>query len=93
MKMCAHVSAFVVLVAFITCGTPSQSQPPPSLGHSGRLSSWCRADITARLMADQLTKRWNQPVVVENRPGADGIVALTAFLASPDDHILLFGDQ
>jgi tripartite-type tricarboxylate transporter receptor subunit TctC len=48
------------------------------------------ADITARLMADQLTKRWNQPVVVENRPGSDGIVALTAFLANPDDHTLLF---
>jgi tripartite-type tricarboxylate transporter receptor subunit TctC len=29
--------------------------------------------------------------VVENRPGADGIVGITAFLAgSPDDHVLLF---
>jgi tripartite-type tricarboxylate transporter receptor subunit TctC len=48
------------------------------------------ADITARLLADQLSRRWSQSVVVENRPGADGIVGLTAFLSGSDDHVLLF---
>jgi tripartite-type tricarboxylate transporter receptor subunit TctC len=48
-------------------------------------------DVTARLLADHLSKRWGKSVVVENRPGADGIVGITAFLAgSPDDHTLLF---
>jgi tripartite-type tricarboxylate transporter receptor subunit TctC len=42
------------------------------------------------LLADQLSKRWVQSVVVENRPGADGIVGLSAFLAGADDHVLLF---
>jgi hypothetical protein len=30
-------------------------------------------------------------VVVENRPGGDGFVAINAFVSARDDHILLFG--
>jgi tripartite-type tricarboxylate transporter receptor subunit TctC len=48
------------------------------------------ADIGARLFADRLALRWGQPVVVENRPGGDGIVAISAFVGAHDDHELLF---
>ena len=48
------------------------------------------SDIGARLFADRLSARWGQPVVVENRPGGDGFVAITAFLGAHDDHTLLF---
>jgi tripartite-type tricarboxylate transporter receptor subunit TctC len=46
-------------------------------------------DIGARLFADKLSSRWGQPVVVENRPGGDGMVAITSFLSAHDDHTLL----
>jgi tripartite-type tricarboxylate transporter receptor subunit TctC len=46
-------------------------------------------DIGGRLLADRLTKKWGQPVVIENRPGGDGIVAINAFVSAKDDHILL----
>jgi tripartite-type tricarboxylate transporter receptor subunit TctC len=46
-------------------------------------------DIGARLFADKLSERWGQPVVVENRPGGDGMVAITSFLSAHDDHTLL----
>jgi tripartite-type tricarboxylate transporter receptor subunit TctC len=49
------------------------------------------SDITARLFADRLTARWGKPVVVENRPGGDGIVSIQAFVAAHDDHTLWFG--
>jgi tripartite-type tricarboxylate transporter receptor subunit TctC len=46
-------------------------------------------DIAARLFADRLAARWGQPVVVENRPGADGFLAIGAFTSANDDHVLL----
>ena len=49
------------------------------------------SDITARLFADRLSARWGKPVVVENRPGGDGIVSLQAFIGAADDHTLWFG--
>lgn len=48
------------------------------------------SDIGARLLADRLSQRWGQPVVVENRPGGDGLVAINAFVTGHDDHVLLF---
>jgi tripartite-type tricarboxylate transporter receptor subunit TctC len=48
------------------------------------------SDIGARLLADRLSQRWGQPVIVENRPGGDGVVAISAFVTAHDDHVLLF---
>ena len=42
-------------------------------------------DILARIIADELRSMWNTAVVVENRPGADGIVASTAVHNAPGD--------
>src|SRR6266498_2776879 len=47
-------------------------------------------DITARLLGDKLAARWGKPVVIENRPGGDGLVAINAFTSANDDHTLLF---
>ena len=47
-------------------------------------------DLSARLVAERLTERWGQAVVVENRQGADGIPAVTAFLSARDNHTFLF---
>ena len=49
------------------------------------------ADIGARLFAEKLQVKWRQPVVIENKPGSDGIVAIRAFLGANDDHVLMFG--
>src|SRR5277367_3848525 len=48
-------------------------------------------DTTARLFADRLTARWGKPVIVDNRPGGDGLVALKVFVDAHDDHTLFFG--
>jgi tripartite-type tricarboxylate transporter receptor subunit TctC len=42
-------------------------------------------DVIARLLADQLSHDLDQPVVVENKPGAGGGIAISAMLAAPPD--------
>ncbi|MGQ0653504.1 MAG: Bug family tripartite tricarboxylate transporter substrate binding protein [Betaproteobacteria bacterium] len=49
------------------------------------------ADIAARLFSERLSARWGQPVVVENRPGGDGVIAINAVIQAKDDHTLLWG--
>ncbi len=48
-------------------------------------------DVVARLVADRLSKTWSQPVVIENKPGANGIVGVNALTQSPaDGYAILF---
>jgi tripartite-type tricarboxylate transporter receptor subunit TctC len=42
-------------------------------------------DILARTLGDVVSRRWGQTVVVENRPGAGGVVASQALVSSPPD--------
>lgn len=49
------------------------------------------ADIGARLIQDRLAARWGKPVVIENRPGGDSMIAIQAVLSANDDHTFLWG--
>ena len=49
------------------------------------------ADIGARLIQERLSTRWGKPVVIENRPGGDSIIAIQAVLSANDDHTFLWG--
>src|SRR5215475_728426 len=47
-------------------------------------------DIVARTLSDELSKRWGQQIVVENRPGAGGTIAAAALAKSaPDGYTLI----
>lgn len=85
-------AAFIVLSAFLLSpmAPAAEAWPQRTVKLMVPLGPASGADVTARMLADHLSRRWGQSVVVENRPGADGIVGLTAFLGSSDDHVLLF---
>ncbi len=49
-------------------------------------------DLTARTVAQKLTEAWGQQVIVDNRPGANGIIGLEAGAKSkPDGYTLSLG--
>jgi tripartite-type tricarboxylate transporter receptor subunit TctC len=89
-----YAAAFAILGMFGLAAGPAaaqQSWPTRTVRLIVPFGPGAGADIGARLFAEKLSQRWGQPVVVENRPGGDSIVAITAFLSANDDHTFLFG--
>lgn len=51
-------------------------------------------EVALRLVADKLSRIWGKPVIVDNRPGASGFIAIEAVKrAAPDGHELLQMDN
>jgi tripartite-type tricarboxylate transporter receptor subunit TctC len=76
---------------FFLFNEPAQAQswPQRSIKIIVPLGPGSGVDITARLLSDRIAPIWQQSVVVENRPGGDGIVGIVAFTSAQDDHTLL----
>jgi tripartite-type tricarboxylate transporter receptor subunit TctC len=85
------LAIFVVATAVLGYGLPAPAQnwPQRPVKFLVTLGAGSGVDIGTRLLGERLSARWGQPVVVENRPGGDGIVAITSFLSANDDHVLL----
>jgi len=85
-------AALAAMVAPALAQTPAttQSWPTRPVKFIIPLGPGSGVDITARVFADKLSAKWGQPVVVENRPGGDAFIAITAVTGAHDDHVLLF---
>ncbi len=77
-------------LALATTPSSAQSWPQRTVRVIVQVGAGSGLDITARLFAERLAERWKKPVVVENRPGADGLIGTAAFVGLHDDHALLF---
>jgi tripartite-type tricarboxylate transporter receptor subunit TctC len=78
----AAVAAVVLAAAGAASAQPFPSKPvhilvpyPPGGG----------VDVLTRTLADVVSKQWGQSIVVENRPGAGGVIASQAIATSPPD--------
>jgi len=79
-----------LLVVNAPTSAQSQNWPQRTVRLIVPLSPGTATDVTARLYAEKLPQRWGKPVVVENRPGPDALVAVNALVTARDEHTLLF---
>lgn len=85
--------AVVALAAFAGWGVAAaQSYPARAVKIVVAFPPGGAVDTLARTLAQKMSESWSQPVVVENRPGASGIIG-TEFVAraAPDGHTLTAG--
>ena len=83
----------VALAAFLICGTSAlaqQSLPTKPVHLLIPYPPGGAVDILGRTLGDELSKKWGQPVIIENRPGAGGTIASQVVAKSaPDGYTLV----
>jgi tripartite-type tricarboxylate transporter receptor subunit TctC len=72
---------------------PAASWPQRNVQFILPFGAGSATDIAARMLAERLQAKWGRPVVVENRPGGDGLIAIRSFLSANDDHVLLYASS
>src|SRR5262249_50339127 len=75
-KGLAATAAIALLTLAIAAPAQAQNWPSRTVKFIVPFGPGAGADIGARLFAEKLTTRWGHPVVIENRPGGDSIVAI-----------------
>jgi tripartite-type tricarboxylate transporter receptor subunit TctC len=82
----ARVASFV-LAFFALCAVPAQAQTYPAkpIHILVPYAPGGIADIASRIVGAKLTEAWGQQVVVENKPGGNGFIAMTAAAKAAGD--------
>jgi tripartite-type tricarboxylate transporter receptor subunit TctC len=96
MAMRRRLPVLALLVAMLSPGAMAQDDAWPTqtvrlIAPSGPGGN---PDVLARLLAEKLGSKFGRPFIVENMPGAGGILAANVVAkTSPDGHVLMFGDS
>lgn len=90
-----HLTGLLASVALVFVGhAQAQSWPSKPVRIITAASAGSGPDVSLRMIAEQLTKKWGQSVVVDNRPGGNGVVAINAFRGTAaDGHDLVHLDS
>jgi tripartite-type tricarboxylate transporter receptor subunit TctC len=86
--------ATAALLAFATQGATAQDKyPSRTIKIVVPYAPGGATDIVARIVADQMQKKSGQPVIVLNKPGAFGMIAIDEMVKStPDGYTLMIGN-
>src|SRR3954463_4289976 len=89
-----HLLPVLSLALLLTGHAHAQTFPAKSVRIVVGFTPGGVTDVAARIMAQKLTELWGQTVVVDNRPGASGIIgAESVSKAPPDGYTLLIAPQ
>jgi tripartite-type tricarboxylate transporter receptor subunit TctC len=86
-------TTFAAMALLLVCGTSSAQQwPSKPIQMLSATGSGNPGDITLRAITPRMSEALGQPFVIDMRPGASGVLAITATMKAPaDGHTLLFG--
>jgi tripartite-type tricarboxylate transporter receptor subunit TctC len=86
-------ASVAILAALSTGPAMAQSWPQRTVKFVLPFGAGSATDVAARMLGDRLSATWGKPVVIENRPGGDGLIAINAFVSANDDHVLLYSSS
>src|SRR5437868_1127431 len=87
LKLVASLSGLVVAVA--ASGSAHAQYPTKPVRIIVPYAAGGPSDVVTRIVAEKLSEKWKQPVVVDNKPGASGAIGVQALMASPPDGYVL----
>jgi len=86
--------AFLALAMLAAMAAGAQTYPGKTVRILVGFAPGGSTDLTARIFAQELSRLWGQQVVVDNRPGASGMIAAElAAKSAPDGYTLLVSPQ
>ena len=90
MKSLASILALALLTAIGLGSATAQTYPSKPIRIVVPFPAGGPADVQVRIIGQKLTESWRQPVLVDNRPGANTIIGAEAVAkAAPDGYTLL----
>jgi tripartite-type tricarboxylate transporter receptor subunit TctC len=97
LKSAAQCAALAVLSALVSTIAVAQDRDADTRNYPNRavriivpFPAGGPSDVVARVIAQRMSEDWGQPVVIENRPGANTIIGAQAAAKAPPDGYTLF---
>src|SRR4051812_899989 len=84
------LAAFVIFGAFATTAAAADAYPTKPVRFIVPSAAGSGTDIIARILGQRLSERWSQPVIIDDREGAGGVIGTELAARAPADGYTLY---